>query len=89
MALEHLMEVSKEERDEWNAISIQRREWEMQLKREAVEEKGRIQGMQEGLVQGMEEKQQEIALSMLQKGLDVSLISEVTGLPIPEIEKLK
>ena len=89
MALEHLMEVSKEERDEWNAISIQRREWEMQLKREAVEEKGRIQGMEEGLVQGMEEKQQEIALSMLQKGYEVSAISEVTGLPIPEIEKLK
>ena len=77
MALEHLMEVSKEERDEWNAISIQRREWEMQLKREAVEEKGRIQGIQE------------IALSMLQKGYEVSAISEVTGLPIPEIEKLK
>ena len=72
MALEHLMEVSKEERDEWNAISIQRREWEYQLREEAMKEK----------------INREIVLNMLQKGLEVSLISEVTGLPIPEIEKL-
>ena len=47
-------------------------------------EAGRVKGMQEGRVQGM----QEIALSMLQKGYEVSEISEVTGLSVAEIEQL-
>ena len=84
MALEHLEEVSKEERERWNAISMSRREWERQLKGEELEEQGRIQGMQEGEVN----KARGIALNMLRKGYAISEISEVTGLPIPEIEKL-
>ena len=85
MALEHLEEMSKEDKARWEAISLSRREWEQQLKREALEEKGRVQGMQEGEVN----KARGIALSMLQKGYEVSLISEVTGLSIAEIEQLK
>ena len=56
----------------------------MQLKREGLKEEGRVQGLKEG----MQEKQRGIALSMLQKGLDVSLISEVTGLSVAEVEQL-
>ena len=84
MALEHLEEVSKEERERWNAISMSRREWERQLKGEELEEKGRIQGIQEGEVN----KARGIALSMLQKGYEIPEISEVTSLPVAEIEKL-
>ena len=80
MALEHLVEVSKEEKEYWRAIHKGRREWERQLKREEEIEKSRVQGIQE--------KQREIALSMLQKGLEVSLISEVTDLSVAEIEQL-
>ena len=52
-------------------------------------EAGRVEGMEAGRVQGMEAGQREIALNMLQKDLEVSLISEVTGLSVPEIKKLK
>ena len=37
---------------------------------------------------GRAERDKEIAASMLQKGLPVSLIAEVTGLSEPEIEAL-
>ena len=76
MALEHLAEISQDERARWEAISLARREWEEQLKREGLKEEGRVQG------------RQEIALNMLQKGYEVSLISEVTGLTVAEIKQL-
>ena len=100
MILEHLAEISRENREYWEAQSQFKREWEDQLRKEELEEKaraegmqvGRTQGMQEGLVQGMQEgevkRDREIALSMLQKGLEVSLISEVTGLTVAEIKQL-
>ena len=59
---------------------LARREWEDQLKREGLEEKGRVQGMQEG--------QRGIVLNMLQKGYEVSEISEVTGLTVAKIKQL-
>ena len=80
MALEHLAEISQDERERWEAISLARREWEDQLKREGLEEKGRVQGMQEG--------QRGIVLNMLQKGYEVSEISEVTGLTVAKIKQL-
>ena len=47
----------------------------------------------EGIVQGIEKgeysKQIEIAMNMIKKNLDISLVSEVTGLTIKEIESLK
>lgn len=41
-----------------------------------------------GRVEGKLEEKRDIAASMLQKGLPVSLIAEVTGLTEPEIEAL-
>ena len=84
MALEHLVEVSKEEKEYWKAVHKGRREWEEQLRKEQMRE----EELEKSRVQGMEEKQREIALSMLQKGLKVSFISEVTDLSVAEIEKL-
>ena len=60
-------------------------------------EKGRIEGRQEGLAKGMEkgrieglqEGRQEVILNMLKKNLDIKLVSEVTGVSIEEIKKLK
>ena len=92
MILEHLAEISKENREYWEAQYEFKREWEDQLRKEELEERARVQGMEEGRVQGMQagkvERDREIALSMLQKGLEVSLISEVTGLSVAEIEQL-
>jgi predicted transposase YdaD len=48
---------------------------------------------QEWIIEGRLEEQQEInrhnSKSMLQKGLNVQLISEITGLSISEIQALK
>ena len=52
-------------------------------------EKGKVAGIAEGMEKGMEKGMQAVALSMLKKHLDVSLISEMTGLSIGEIKKLK
>ncbi|SCW70932.1 conserved hypothetical protein (putative transposase or invertase) [Paenibacillus tianmuensis] len=45
-------------------------------------------GRAEGKLEGKTERDKEIAASMLQKGLPVSLIAEVTGLSETEIEAL-
>ena len=89
MILEHLEEISKNKESHWETIDRMKYEIGIQLERRgALKEglaKGRIEGMEEGRVQGMHE----IALNMLQKGLEISLISEVTGLSVAEIKQLK
>ena len=55
--------------------------------------KGRKEGWQKGLEagekKGWQERNYEVIVKMLNKKLDISLISEVTGLPEKEIKKLK
>ena len=51
-------------------------------------DEGLAKGRTEGFAEGREERNIEIAKSMLEKS-DVSYISEVTGLSVEEIEKLK
>ena len=46
-------------------------------------------GKEDGREEGREERNIEIAKAMLNKNCDISLISEVTGLSIEKIEKLK
>lgn len=46
-------------------------------------------GMKKGLEQGLEQGKTKIAKNMLAKDMDVSIISEVTGLSIEEINNLK
>ena len=84
MALEHLEEISKDEKLYWDFLARRKDQIAMQLERSGALEEGRVQGMQAGLVQG----RQEIALTMLQKGIEVPFISEVTGLSVAEIKKL-
>ena len=52
-------------------------------------EKGRQEGLAEGKQEGRTERDTEVVLNMLKKKLDIKLVSEVTGLPIREIKKLK
>ena len=89
MALKHLEEISKEDIDCWNAISIERREWERHVRKQEIMEEVKAEGLAEGLAEGKVKRDHEIALNMLQKGLKVSLISEVTGLSSDEIKQLK
>ena len=56
---------------------------------ERIKEENRWEGRQEGLQEGRQTERQAVILNMLKKQLDISLISEVTGLSEEEIKKLK
>lgn len=51
-------------------------------------EQGREQGRNEGLAEGAAQEKREIAKAMKKKNMDLSVIQELTALPIEEIEKL-
>ena len=59
---------------------------------EIGEERGKKEGLKEGIEigkeEGKEEKALEMALGMKQKGIDLQIIKEISGLSIAEIEKL-
>ena len=65
----------------------------MKLNNEAVFERGMEKGKEEGLMlgqeRGREEEVRQIALKMLRIGQPEEFISEMTGLTIKEINKLK
>ena len=62
------------------------------LRKEAIEEglkEGLEKGMQEGIQKGTYQSKIEIAKSMLNKNMDINLISELTNLSIDELKGLK
>jgi predicted transposase/invertase (TIGR01784 family) len=50
---------------------------------------GLAQGLEQGIEKGIEKGKSETAMRMLEKGLDISFISDITGLSVDEIEALK
>jgi predicted transposase/invertase (TIGR01784 family) len=52
-------------------------------------EEGMAEGMEKGMEKGMENKAIEVAAKMLQKGIPVPEISELTGLPEASVLALK
>jgi predicted transposase YdaD len=50
---------------------------------------GIVKGKEEGLKEGKKEKAIEMAKISLDEGLDIKLISKITGLSIAEIEELR
>ena len=56
---------------------------------QVAEKKGLKKGREEGLERGREENQREIALNLLKKGIEVSDISEITGISEDEIKALQ
>ena len=56
---------------------------------ERIEERAIKKGEKRGIQKGRQEGRQAVILNMLKKKLDVSLISEVTGLSEVEIKKLE
>ena len=51
--------------------------------------KGREEGIKKGREEGREEEKKEIALQMLQEGMEVALISKLTGLESKALEQLQ
>ena len=84
-----------EERAHWDKISMQaeaRRKGHAQGKAEGHAEgkaEGHAEGHAEGMEKGMEKERRVVALNMLKKQADMAFISEVTGLSVEEINKLK
>ena len=58
----------------------------MMLSRERKE--GKLEGIKEGKLEGEKNKAISIAKNLKKSGLDIKFISENTGLPLDEIEKL-
>ena len=51
-------------------------------------EQGISQGIEQGISQGIEQEKLEIAKNMLAKKMDISIVSELTGLDADTLEKL-
>ena len=67
------------ERDTYNQI---------EYARESGREEGREEGRKEGRAEGAKQKSFDIAKRMLEKGIDIETISELTGLTEKEISEL-
>ena len=92
-AVEHLQDLSQDEEvrrwEEAREKFIRDQRAEKAYAFDEGLEKGRQEGMQQGMQQGRQEGMQTVALNMIQKKLDISIISEVTGLSKEKIKKLK
>ena len=91
--METLEEVNKDpEFREFMSAEEDNRKIENSLRREAIES-GRKEGLEQGIEQGIEQgstkKALEIAKSMITKGMDMDLISELTGLSKEKLEKIQ
>ena len=72
------------ERDTYNQI-----EYARESGREEGREEGRKEGKEEGREEGAKQKSFDIAQRMLEKGIDIETISELTGLTAEEVSRLK
>ena len=68
------------ERDTYNQI---------EYARETGREEGHKVGKEEGRAEGAKQKSFDIAKRMLEKGIDIETISELTGLTAEEVSRLK
>ena len=74
----------------YNAEAV-RRKTENSIKIESYQqglEEGVSQGLEQGLEQGSKQEKIEIAKNMLKKDMDISTISELTGLDITTLKEL-
>lgn len=51
-------------------------------------EKGKAEGIREGVKKDKQEKAVEVAKKLLAKGISVEEVAEITDLPVSEIQKL-
>ena len=92
MAMRAYNNVSAEEKAWAYHLSMDRAEADYWNGLELAEEKGRNKGLLEGLEDGRKQGRQEQALSAARNALALNLplaqISQITGLPLAEVEKL-
>ena len=66
----------------------QKQYWDYWSTLETAEKRGKTRGMAKGMAEGRADEKTEIARNLKMKGLDLSLIAEVTGLSLEEIDRL-
>ena len=76
------------ERDTYNQIEYAR-ETGREEGREEGHKVGKEEGLKEGREEGAKQKSFDIAKRMLEKGIDIETISELTGLTAEEVSRLK
>lgn len=84
-AMFHLKELSREEGLRL-VEEAREKAWKDQMARE---DDSFNRGMSQGIEKGMAKRQQDLVINMLKNGLEVSLISKITGLSGKKINKLK
>ena len=76
------------ERDTYNQIEYARETGREEGREEGLKE-GHKKGHAEGRAEGARQKSFDIAKRMLEKGIDIETISELTGLTAEEVSRLK
>ena len=76
------------ERDTYNQIEYAR-ETGREEGREEGHKVGKEEGLKEGRAEGVKQNSFDIAKRMLEKGIDIETISELTGLTAEEVSRLK
>ena len=76
------------ERDTYNQIEYARETGREEGREEGLKE-GHKKGHAEGREEGAKQKSFDIAQRMLEKGIDIETISELTGLTAEEVSRLK
>ena len=88
-AMFHLKELSREESLRL-VEEAREKAWKDQAAREDDSfNRGKAQGIAEGIEKGRTQGKKDLILSMLKNGLEISLISKITGFSEKEISKLK
>lgn len=83
-------EIAKFNRDEYQNYEESLKYYrDLKNSLDTAREEGKLQGIEEGKQLGIEEGKIEIAKKMLINKIEINLISQVTGLTIQEIERLK
>ncbi len=82
---------NEEERDIYNIRLQKQMDFESKLDsaREIGMQTGLKEGVEKGVIKGEKEKAINVAIASINKGIDITIISEITGLTIHEIEKIK
>lgn len=90
---DHLLKKFNKEEDMYMEELIERMKADMKYRRkQAIREgrrQGKLEGKQEGLQEGMLQRSIETAKKMLERNMLIEDISDITGLSIEEINKLK
>ena len=76
------------ERDTYNQIEYARETGREEGREEGLKE-GHKKGHAEGRAEGAKQKSFDIAQRMLEKGIDIETISELTGLTAEDVSRLK